>query len=1711
MKGLKISSILTVRTIFIMLCLAATAPQLRADVIVAGNNSSLFGDSWSTGTNSSNQMSQVTGTSYYYLTKSDVSLTGDLQFKVVDNGSWYGAGSGGSGGNISVTASGTHTLTFLYNSSSHEVDCIGTHSTDVIVTGSDSQALGSSWGNSDLSNAMTTSDGITFTLTRTATYASGGSMQFKVHSVGNDRWYGTSSGGNVYYSIPQAGEYEVTYSFNVITREVTATPTPVQVEPVTPTYYITGDNGLGLGGFSFAPTIAMTYDEANEIYTYTYQVTAAGTYYFAFADGQGTSWDDFNGNYRIGPTSGNANVNLNGGWATTQKGSGAYAVTVAEGLVTISFDVTDAANMKYRVDGTAPSAVVTYYVKGDDTAIFPNGWNAGDGTAMTDNEDGTYSWTSAQFHLTSGTSYAYKVWGDDNSWHPSGENATFGENVPGTYTVTITYDSNNETVTHQLNLIQADARIYSVRGSKELVGGDDDWSNAQALTDDGDGTYSWQSGELMLTAGTYFFKVNDNYGNWYGDAGSDNGNNIEVTVPASGTYTLHIDFDGTGAPTYQLERVDLSTIYITGSAELGLGWTPMPTTTLDYDVTTGLYSYTCQVNDAGTYGFVFATGQGSNADDWSTFNGSYRVGPTSGDETVTLGGDWASTQVAGGDHGSYQVTVGVGTYTIYFDPNNMKYRVAGAQPIYITGDLGLGLGWSYAPANAMTYNDTTGLYSYTYRIPKQGTYNFVFATGQANVDNDRDGWNTFNYHYRVGPTGDSEEYTVGTDEWKGTQMARIGEDVEAHAYYAKLPAGDVTIYFDYDQMQFMIESDGVLGQDLYMVGGITCDSVVHSYAPNDGVLMKYDNNKKLYYLNHVALNTNSTFCFTTALGNNWESVGTRYGNADTDTLYYREGDNDDVAYLMVNDDKINVNMPLGEWNDTLGEWKMFTAGIYNVVVNLESGWVKLVKTDQFSLFPMNVYLQQTPNVKIDNVGTPGQTYTTDDFDGYWPLVAYNRLMGNWDPQSDATHYSVKYVGDTTTSDGKMWWHWQVSASIAEVIFTRTNATPAQSEVIARKAGVLWYTWEDDNTMTAHSREYFTSSATQLPGNVVVEEGHFYVYFINTVGWETVYCVAWSDSVSPYVDGHGKNVEQWPGQPMRCIGIDPMTGYEVWEYDFGTIEGSIEPDDLLFHDGTPIATTDAKEQTGDFGYINGGVYDYLGVFDDAFTLNNLIRSAKMNVRYTISNDLLGVYYDKDAVTPVTYQDNNGTEVSTTVRGALYAKDMNEYGEKSINPDETVYTDYVYDICKTTGNDNTRPSQIMDKRDDYDQSNWIKLVISPNYDGGTATPTTDVPNLKDYEGHIIPAKSLQLYMTDSINPTARVMAISLGDAMDYEPNVYVSAHFNDTIVFNYTHRDWQPHPYAGSYRTKPIVSWDSENNSLTVKREKVEEDPYKMFYVAPKPQEIAYITWVVYDNDNTNNEWPYYTPGVYTPYTYPNVSSTPPSDPGRFYAPRNWDRSVTIPLDYLKQVLDEEQLELLYDGYLSEDQLNDIAGGYGQQYGPYSNGYMQCGAVKVNWSLFDFECEACEGQPWWRIFKPGQAYKFKAIIRYARGSGDVMSGDNECYAPSSGEGHASAVQGAPRRADASSQEYANMYFTSNYSREGLDHSKFIIFPLEASPSGSNGSDMGNVTTVREIATSRTATGVRYYNLMGVESDKPFDGINIVVTTYSDGSRSSRKILR
>lgn len=43
------------------------------------------------------------------------------------------------------------------------------------------------------------------------------------------------------------------------------------------------------------------------------------------------------------------------------------------------------------------------------------------------------------------------------------------------------------------------------------------------------------------------------------------------------------------------------------------------------------------------------------------------------------------------------------------------------------------------------------------------------------------------------------------------------------------------------------------------------------------------------------------------------------------------------------------------------------------------------------------------------------------------------------------------------------------------------------------------------------------------------------------------------------------------------------------------------------------------------------------------------------------------------------------------------------------------------------------------------------------------------------------------------------------------------------------------------------------------------------------------------------------------------------------------------------------------------------------------------------------------------------------------------------------------------------------------------------------------------------AKTVAGVKYVNVAGMESNTPFDGVNIVVTTYTDGTQSAVKVIK
>lgn len=56
-----------------------------------------------------------------------------------------------------------------------------------------------------------------------------------------------------------------------------------------------------------------------------------------------------------------------------------------------------------------------------------------------------------------------------------------------------------------------------------------------------------------------------------------------------------------------------------------------------------------------------------------------------------------------------------------------------------------------------------------------------------------------------------------------------------------------------------------------------------------------------------------------------------------------------------------------------------------------------------------------------------------------------------------------------------------------------------------------------------------------------------------------------------------------------------------------------------------------------------------------------------------------------------------------------------------------------------------------------------------------------------------------------------------------------------------------------------------------------------------------------------------------------------------------------------------------------------------------------------------------------------------------------------------------------------------------------------------------DIQIVTGINELAGDREVVGVTYVNALGMQSSEPFDGINIVVTRYSDGSTTTAKVMK
>ncbi len=145
---------------------------------------------------------------------------------------------------------------------------------------------------------------------------------------------------------------------------------------------------------------------------------------------------------------------------------------------------------------------------------------------------------------------------------------------------------------------------------------------------------------------------------------------------------------------------------------------------------------------------------------------------------------------------------------------------------------------------------------------------------------------------------------------------------------------------------------------------------------------------------------------------------------------------------------------------------------------------------------------------------------------------------------------------------------------------------------------------------------------------------------------------------------------------------------------------------------------------------------------------------------------------------------------TLGNVLFAKDIGKYKYPSQIGEGQI--DFLGRVeAEYMGNTKVQPVV------DFDQSNWVML--------------TGVANADNYVGKIIKSKSITGKLVDKVNPTIAVTSTpEVGDPKPYDPNIYIMPSFNEEYYAPNSH----------------------------------------FFFVAPKVQEYAYITWACYNAADGN---------------------------------------------------------------------------------------------------------------------------------------------------------------------------------------------------------------------------------------------------------------------
>ena len=509
------------------------------------------------------------------------------------------------------------------------------------------------------------------------------------------------------------------------------------------------------------------------------------------------------------------------------------------------------------------------------------GWNPGAGVEMTDNGDGTYSYTvelngQVGFVFGDGQDSNWDVFNANHRYGPATGNTTIqaGEWIStskagdhGCYYFTGTGDSYVFTFDKTNSRFKVEGYVapieesYTVCGDNATIFGTtwDPENTANDMTlDTTDGLYKLVKENVVIDAGTLYYKVAKNHG-WaesWGDPEGPSGNQNYV-FNENGTYNLTFKFN------LETKEVSLDAVqtqvgpeidpitghlYMVGQVN-GNGWDPSQAIEMVNDGDDDTFTLAnAHITDSGNgYGyFSFMAMLGLDAQSYPA--DGYRIGAAEDgtdavlDEFVDMGGF--------GSIGAFKIEPGYYNITVVLSAGeNGKLKLtAGQAPepviddVYIMGDVN-NIGWNATDGVKMNYNE--GIYTANITTQNQGDLGIAYFgfTKKLAETNDSIGWASI-APFRFGPV--SEGAFVMTEELLGNECSLATDgSFESIA----IPEGTWTVTVDLVNNKFTINgewpTDTITPEpegNVYIIGEVNDKN----WAPNDGVQMTFDEENNVY-------------------------------------------------------------------------------------------------------------------------------------------------------------------------------------------------------------------------------------------------------------------------------------------------------------------------------------------------------------------------------------------------------------------------------------------------------------------------------------------------------------------------------------------------------------------------------------------------------------------------------------------------------------------------------------------------------------------------------------------------------------------------------------------------------------------------------------------------------------------------------------------------